>query len=149
PATGAARPAGVRFATGPLTDVLLAAAGGPRLGKPLREGPDGAPLVLATGGFQGDRELLRRHVTPEADHLMLRAAPWSAGDGLRIGLEAGARSSAGMDQVYGRNMPAPPARVGPADFVGLAQLYARHARVEQERGERTVDDTCSELDVLR
>ncbi|TMM10276.1 MAG: FAD-binding protein [Actinobacteria bacterium] len=149
PDTGNARTTGVRFDTRSLTDALLAAAGEPRLGKPLREVPDGAPLVLATGGFQGDRELLRRHVTPEADHLMLRAAPWSAGDGLRIGLEAGARSSAGMDQVYGRNMPAPPARVGPADFVGLAQLYARHARVENERGESHDAATWSEIDVLQ
>ena len=42
------------------------------------------------------------------------------GDGLRLGLAAGGRESAGLDQVYARAMPAPPARVDPADFVRLA-----------------------------
>ena len=38
-----------------LTDALAAAAGEVRSGEPLRELPDGVPVVLATGGFQADR----------------------------------------------------------------------------------------------
>jgi hypothetical protein len=34
-----------------------------------------------------------------------------------------------MDEFYGRVMPAPPARVREEDFVPLAQLYGREARV--------------------
>ena len=105
------------------------------------------PLVLATGGFAGSRDLLRAHVTPEADHALLRAAPGSTGDGLRIGLEAGGRTSAGLDQVYARAMPAPPARIDEGDLVRLAQLYARHATVTNERGERYETATWSEIDV--
>jgi hypothetical protein len=34
-----------------------------------------------------------------------------------------------MDEFYGRVMPAPPARIREEDFVPLAQLYGREARV--------------------
>jgi fumarate reductase flavoprotein subunit len=118
-----------------------------RLGEPLVDLPDGVPVVLATGGFQGDPALVREHVTPEP--LLLRANPWSAGDGLRLGLAAGAGLTAGMDEFYGRNMPAPPARMTEDDFVPLAQLYARHARVENERGERFETRSWSEVDVVQ
>ena len=43
---------------------------------------------------------------------MLRANRWSRGDGLRLGLGAGASLSDGMGEFYGRNMPAPPATGG-------------------------------------
>ena len=134
-----------------LTELLVARGGPVRLGEPLRELPEGVPVVLATGGFQGDRSLVREHVTPEADHLLLRANPWSCGDGLRLGLAAGASLSEGLGEFYGRNMPAPPAVVRTEDFVPLAQLYARHARVEssQRRDVRHPDlvrDRCGAVD---
>lgn len=142
---------GVRFDTRSLTRALVEAAGGRvHLHTPLREPPtDGTPVVLATGGFHANRELLRRHVSPEADALLVRATPWSEGDGLRIGLEAGGRTSAGLGEFYGRNMPAPPARVTPEGFVALAQLYARHAEVESLDGERFETQTWSEIDVVQ
>ena len=109
---------------------------------------DDAPVVLATGGFQGDRELVRRHVTPEADHLLLRANRWSTGDGLSLGSRPGAATSAGMAEFYGRNMPAPPARVTESEFVPLAQLYARHATVFA--GDETFTTrTWSEVDAVQ
>jgi fumarate reductase flavoprotein subunit len=147
--TGNPLTSGRRFDTVSLTQTLASAAGGVRLEQPLRELPNGTPLVLATGGFQADPELVREHVTPEADHLFLRAAPWSGGDGLRIGLEAGARPSAGLDEFYGRNMPGPPARIEPDGFVDAAQLYARHATVTNERGEGYEARTWSEIDVVQ
>ena len=39
-------------------------------------------VILATGGFQGNPELLARYVTPYAAAMYLRANPWSTGDGL-------------------------------------------------------------------
>jgi hypothetical protein len=105
--------------------------------------------VLATGGFQADRDLVREHITPEADHLLLRAAPGGAGDGLRLGLAAGASTSEGLDQFYGRNMPAPPASVPAEGFVKVAQLYAHHATVTNERGERYEPTVWSEIDVVQ
>jgi hypothetical protein len=116
---------------------------------PLGEAPPAVPLILATGGFAASRDLLRAHVSPEADHAFLRAAPGSQGDGLRIGLEAGGRMSRGLDQVYARAMPAPPARIGEDDLVRLSQLYAKHATVTNERGERYETRTWSEIDVAQ
>jgi hypothetical protein len=121
---------GRRFETQGLTEALLLAAGAPRLQTPLPGGVAG-PLVLATGGFQGDQELVSRYIGPAAP-LPLRANPWSAGDGLRTGLERGGALSAGLDEFYGRNMPA--RDWGPTDFVRLAQLYGRSALVLDEQG---------------
>ena len=147
--TGNPLTVGRRFHPRALTELLVARAGPVRLCSPLREPPDGVPVLLATGGFQGDRSLVREHVTPEADHLLLRANPWSCGDALRIGLAAGGSLSDGMDEFYGRNMPAPPAAVQPEDFVRLSQLYARHARVENLEGEAFETHTWSEIDAVQ
>ncbi len=152
---------GSRFDPEGLTSALVTAAGGAagaspggaapgvHLGVPLHEPPAGVPLILATGGFAANRELLREHVSPEAEHAFLRAAPGSTGDGLRIGLAAGASVSAGLDEVYARAMPAPPARIREEDLVRLSQLYARHAKVTNERGERYETATWSEIDVAQ
>ena len=147
--TGNPLTTGVRFDPEGLTEALVAAAGDIHLSSPLRELPDDTPVVLATGGFAADPALVREHVTAEADHLLLRAAPSSTGDGLRLGLRAGAKLGPGIDQVYARAMPAPPARVEPADFVRLSQLYARHAEVTNERGERYASATWSEIDTAQ
>ena len=80
-----------------------------------------APLLLATGGFPG--ALARER------GLLLRANPWSEGDGLDFAVARGAATTPGMDEFYGRVMPAPPARIREEDFVPLAQLYGREARV--------------------
>ena len=148
-ATGNPRTVGVRFDTASLADALLRAAGGAVLGHPVVELPDGVPVVLATGGFAASRELVRRHITPEADSLVLRAAPGSTGDGIRLGVAAGASASEGLGEFYGRNMPAPPAVVAERDFVPLAQLYAHHATVLNAAGERYEARTWSETDVVQ
>ena len=147
--TGNELTSGARFDPADLCAALEAAAGEVQLAEPQREPTAQAPLVLATGGFPASRELLGRYVTPEADSLLLRTAPGGSGDGLTLGLEAGADTSDGMDEIYARNMPAPPARVDPARFVSLAQLYARHAEVANARGERYVPQTWSEIDVAQ
>lgn len=146
--TGNPLTTGVRFDPRGLTELLAGRAGDVRLAEPLHEAPEGVPTILATGGFQGDRELVRTHVTPEADALVLRANPWSAGDGLRLALGRGASLSAGLDEFYGRNLAAAPS-LGPESFVPLAQVYARHAAVENARGERYESRTWSEIDVVQ
>jgi succinate dehydrogenase/fumarate reductase flavoprotein subunit len=144
--TGNPATVGVRFDPRGLTDTLVRKVGGIRLGEPLPEEPRGVPTILATGGFQGDPELVRRYVTPE--RLVLRANPWSAGDGLRLALARGARLSAGMDEFYGRNLAAAP-RIEPEDFGPLAQVYARHAAVENAAGERFEPRHWADLDVVQ
>ncbi len=152
--TGNPLTTGIRFDPEGLTSALVATvrgshSGGLQLGEALREPPDGGPLILATGGFAASRELLAEHVTPEAEHVLLRTSPGSTGDGLRVGLAAGGATSAGLDQVYARAMPAPPARIPEQDLVRLSQLYAQHATVTNERGERYETRTWSENDVAQ
>jgi fumarate reductase flavoprotein subunit len=84
------------------------------------------PVVLATGGF-GKRLAHDRG-------LLLRANPWSEGDGLDFALARGALTSAGMDEFYGRAMPAPPARIREEDYVPLSQLYGKWAWVHTHEG---------------
>ena len=130
---------GKRFDPRGLTDVLVRAAGDVRLQAPFRG--DGGPVVLATGGFQRDAELVHRYITTEP--VLHRANRWSAGDGLRFGLERGAALSQGMDEFYGRAMPAPPADVPESRFVELAQLYGSYALVLNEKGEEFAPNPIS------
>jgi fumarate reductase flavoprotein subunit len=146
--TGNPLTTGVRVDPKGLTELLAGRARDVRLGDPLTEVPDGMPVILATGGFQGDAELVRRHITPEAEHLVLRANPWSSGDGFRLAREAGAAESVGLDQFYGRNLAATP-QIAPGDFVSLAPVYATHARVENLNGEVYEARTWSEIDVVQ
>jgi fumarate reductase flavoprotein subunit len=139
---------GVRFDPRDLTETFARRAGEVRLGEPLTELPEGVPVVLATGGFQGNADLVRGHITPEAANLVLRANPWSTGDGLRLAREAGAADSTGLDEFYGRNLAAAP-QISPDDFVPLAQVYAKYARVENLDGEAYEARTWSEIDVVQ
>jgi succinate dehydrogenase/fumarate reductase flavoprotein subunit len=93
------------------------------------------PLVLATGGF--GRRLA------EERGLLLRANPWSAGDALDWALPRGGSVTSGMGEFYGRAMPAPPARVAEEDFVRLAQLYGREARVLTDDGRDITPQTVA------
>jgi fumarate reductase flavoprotein subunit len=147
--TGNPATTGLRFEPAGLTRALVAGAGDVRLREPLRALPASGPVVLATGGFQCNRDLVALHVTPHANELLRRAAPWSTGDGMRLGVAAGASLSAGLDEFYGRNMPAPPAKIPESEFVELAQLYARHATVTNSSGERFTTRTWSEIDVVQ
>jgi succinate dehydrogenase/fumarate reductase flavoprotein subunit len=147
--TGNPRTTGMRFDTRSLTEALARHAGEIRLGTPLHELPEAAPVVLATGGFQASPDAVETWITVEARSLFLRATPWSTGDGLALGLAAGGRTTAGMGEFYGRNMPAPPARIREADFVPLAQLYARRATVESSTGAVFESRTWSEIDVAQ
>ena len=142
---------GVRFDPKGLTEALTRAAGDVRLGQPVTVTVTvtDQPLLLATGGFQGDSELVERFVRP-AGPLRLRANPWSAGDGLRHGLERGAGLSDGLDEFYGRNMA--DVDFGEPDFVPLAQVYGRFARIFNDLGEEFVDHnevSWSEIELVQ
>jgi fumarate reductase flavoprotein subunit len=141
--TGNPRTSGKRFDPHGLTDVLVRAAGDVRLSETTDE-----PTILATGGFQGDPGLVDEHIQPGGP-LRLRANPWSAGNGLQYALARGAHLSAGMDEFYGRNMP--DADFAEEQFVPLAQLYGRLARVVNERGEEFFegDVSWSENDLVQ
>jgi len=60
-----------------------------------------APAVLiADGGFQGNAEMVVRHIGPKADGLFQRGAGTGMGDGIRMAEALGARLY-GMDRFYG------------------------------------------------
>jgi fumarate reductase flavoprotein subunit len=111
---------GRRYDPHALTRLLAEAAGNVELETPLTEDAE-PPLLLATGGFPA--RLARER------GLLLRANAWSEGNGLDLAVARGASTTAGLGEFYGRVMPAPPARIREEDFVPLAQLYGREARV--------------------
>ena len=131
--TGNPRTSGRRFDPRALTEALARAAGEVRLDTPFVEAD-----VLATGGF-GVRLARQRD-------LLLRATPWSEGDGLDHGLVRSGATSAGMDEFYGRAMPA---QVDEADFVRASQLYARHALVLDDEGRDLGEPRWHEADLVQ
>jgi succinate dehydrogenase/fumarate reductase flavoprotein subunit len=120
--TGNPRTVGRRYDTRALTALL---ARDVELETPL-PGDAPTPLVLACGGFA--RRLA------EENGLLLRANPWSDGAALDFARARGAALTDGLDEFYGRALPAPPAQVGEDGFVQLAQLYGRWARVFADDG---------------
>src|SRR5580765_1281091 len=144
--TGNPATVGKRFDPAGLVSALARAAGTVSLGAAAF---DDEPTILCTGGFAASAELVQRHIGPAAP-LRLRANAWSTGDGLEHALERGASTSAGLGEFYGRNMP--DAGWGEAEFVGASQLYARYARIFDERGEEFFaarDVTWSETNVVQ
>ena len=102
---------------------------------------DGAEaVILASGGFAANPDLVRRHIIRGQERMRLRAHPWSTGDGFLAALEAGALASSGLDEFYGRNLPAPPAELSPGEFVEVSQLYGRYAVALNRNGERFADE---------
>ena len=97
-------------------------------------------VVLASGGFAANPDLVGRYIIGGAGRMAVRAHPRSTGDGFLAALEKGALASAGLDEFYGRNLPAPPAEFPPERFVEVSQLYGRHAVAVNARGERYADE---------
>jgi succinate dehydrogenase/fumarate reductase flavoprotein subunit len=132
---GAALEELVLDARGRLTGARLATAGGHQV-------LETDAVILASGGFAANLELVGRYITGGRGELRLRAHPWSTGDGFLAALAAGAQESAGLDEFYGRNLPAPPAAFPPERFVEVSQLYGRHAVALNGRGERYADEAA-------
>ena len=124
---------GAATTRGALTDALVRSAGDVRLGQAFAEAQ-----ILATGGF-GVRLARERG-------LLLRAAPWSEGDGLAYALARGAATTAGMDQFYGRALPGP---VSEDEYVRASQLYARHALVLDDEGRDLGAAAWHESDIVQ
>jgi hypothetical protein len=68
--------------------------------------------------------------------LLVRSNASSTGDGLKLGIAAGGIYTAGMDQFYGRAMPAVE-YLHETHWVNTAQMYAKHAvAIENLSGRR-------------
>lgn len=111
-------------------------------------GPDGPvqvsarAVVLATGGFQGNAELLARYVSPDAASMYLRANPWSTGDGLLAAMQAGGATTPWLDTFYGHALTAPPARFDASGFQEMSHKYGPLAVALNLHGRRFTDESA-------
>lgn len=116
--------------------IVGAVAGGDTLRAPA--------VVLATGGFGRDPELLTRYVGPNADRLVARSHPGNVGDGLRLARAAGAGGSRAMSSFYGHLLPWPLERFEADNYLPYSQYYSGSTLFVNLRGERFVDETLGD-----
>ena len=121
--TGNPLTVGVRFDPPGLVSALAARV---RLATGRVPAGDEAPLVLATGG--AGARLARERGLP------LRAAPWSDGAGIALGLARGAALAGDPAEFYGRLLPATSDPLEPRDWARAAQLYGRHGVAVDDGG---------------
>jgi succinate dehydrogenase/fumarate reductase flavoprotein subunit len=113
----------------------------------LLDGPDGpvevtaGAVLLATGGFQGDPELVSRLIGCNADRMPVRSNPGSVGDGLRLGRAVGASLSLSMDGFYGHLIPDHLDRFAAADYLPLTQYHSNRSILVNVRGRRFTDES--------
>ncbi|SNS77423.1 FAD-dependent oxidoreductase [Rhodococcoides kyotonense] len=100
--------------------------------------------LLATGGFQGDKDLIAQHVHPAAAEMELRSNPLSRGDGYRLASEVRAGTRGDMAGFYGHLIPSGVALSDPADFVDMSLYYSEHALLFDTNNERFVDETLGD-----
>ena len=99
-------------------------------------------VILATGGFQGNADLLARYVSPFAEAMYLRANPWSTGDGLIAALDAGAATTPWLGTFYGHALTAPPARFNAFGFQEMSHKYGPMAVALNLEGRRFTDESA-------
>jgi succinate dehydrogenase/fumarate reductase flavoprotein subunit len=114
----------------------------------LQADSDGQPLelraraiILATGGFQGNPELISRYLGAPPENLHLRANPWSTGDGFLAALKIGAAASPGLETFYGHALLAPPATFDEEHFGEVSQYYGRFSVAINLSGVRFADES--------
>jgi len=144
---------GGRLMTGTRLQRLLVEDG--RVSGVVAASPSGAlslkseSVILATGGFQGNTELLARYMGPWSGLMPLRSNLKSRGDGLLAGLEQGAATSCGLHAFYGHLMPAPPAVVTRANFLATTARYSLLSVLVNLAGRRFVDESISDDESAR
>lgn len=102
----------------------------------------GGTVILTTGGFQGNPELVRRYLGLRPENVQLRANRWSTGDGLIARQAAGAMTTLGLPHFYGHAVAAPPASFPPSRFREASQYYGSDALAINLASERFVDESA-------
>jgi succinate dehydrogenase/fumarate reductase flavoprotein subunit len=98
-------------------------------------------VLLATGGFQGDRELVARLIGWAAERMPVRSNQGSVGDGLRLGRAAGASLSRSLNRFYGHLIPDRLDHFEPDDYLPLTQYHSAHSILVNVRGRRFTDES--------
>ena len=99
--------------------------------------------LLATGGFQADREL-RKTIHPNAAGFPLRSNPYSTGGGLRLAQSVGARFRREDAGFYGHLFPSQVNVTENDDFIGITLYYSEHAVLFNLESRRFVDETVGD-----
>ena len=100
--------------------------------------------LLATGGFGGSAQLRERHIHPLAGDLPVRANPYSTGDGLRLGLSAGAAFGKRDAGFYGHLVPSGVAASGAHELWEVTYYHSEHGVLLNLDGRRFVDETLGD-----
>jgi succinate dehydrogenase/fumarate reductase flavoprotein subunit len=98
-------------------------------------------VLLATGGFQGDRELVGRLIGSGAERMPVRSNPGSVGDGMRLGRAAGASLSRSLSAFYGHLIPDRLDRFDAADYLPLTQYHSNRSILVNVQGHRFTDES--------
>ena len=111
-------------------------------------GPDGETVfeaeavVLATGGFQGNLELVTRYITSNVSNMYVRSNPWSTGDAFLAATQIGAAVTPGLDCFYGHALAAPPISFAPIEFLEMSQKYGPISVALNLDGSRFADESA-------
>jgi succinate dehydrogenase/fumarate reductase flavoprotein subunit len=100
--------------------------------------------LLATGGFGGDPDLRARHIHAQARDMKLRANTYSTGDGLRLGLSAGAAFGPENAGFYGQLIASPVPYDNPYEFTDLTFYHSEHGVLLNLDGRRFCDETIGD-----
>lgn len=100
---------------------------------------DAPSVVLATGGFSGNAELIERYFS--SSNLWNARHPWSTGDGFKAAMDVGGRTTRGLSKALGGLRPAPPARITEDNRRSAPTVYRNKALILNERGERFTDES--------
>jgi succinate dehydrogenase/fumarate reductase flavoprotein subunit len=101
-------------------------------------------VLIATGGFQGDPELLTTFIGRGADTMLLRSNRGSVGDGFRLGRQAGASASRCLDGFYGHLVPSPLDELRQDQYLELTQYYSNHCLLVNRLGRRFTDESLGD-----
>lgn len=99
-------------------------------------------VVLATGGFQGNPELISRYMFRGPGHVLLRGNPWSTGDALLAAERIGAALTPGMNHFYGHALAVPPAGIRKEAFREVSQYYGHLVVALNRWGVRFADESA-------
>jgi len=100
--------------------------------------------LLASGGYQGDREMTAQLIHPNAPLMPLRSNPTSNGHGLRLARQAGAAFGKPDAGFYGHLVLADIPLDDPTQFANQTLYYSEHALLFNRRGERFIDETLGD-----
>jgi succinate dehydrogenase/fumarate reductase flavoprotein subunit len=101
-------------------------------------------VLLATGGFQGDKELVKRFLGWDADRVLVRSNRGSVGDGFRLAASAGAAASSGLGTFYGHTVPSPLSSFEPESYLPLTQYHSKWCILVNRLGRRYHDEALGD-----